>query len=148
MVKIQSEAKPSPETIALIHNGMRRHTASHVGPEEDQELSILARTDEGEVVGAVLGRTGRGWLYMGTVWVDERYRGQNLGRQLIEAAEAEARRRGCRAAHLNTFSYEARPFYEKLGYVVFGTLDDFPQGHQRHFMYKRLDATAPGDAGS
>jgi hypothetical protein len=50
----------------------------------------------------------------------------------------EAIRRGCRGAYLDTFSYQARPFYEKLGYAVFGTLDDYPPGHQRFFMRKRL----------
>ena len=48
--------------------------------------------------------------------------------------QTEALRRGCRAAYLDTFSYQARPFYEKLGYEVFGTLDDYPLGHQRFFM--------------
>ena len=52
--------------------------------------------------------------------------------------EAEAIRRGCKGAYLDTFSYQARPFYEKLGYEVFGTLDDYPTGHQRFYMRKRL----------
>ena len=51
---------------------------------------------------------------------------------------AEAIRRGCWGAYLNTFSYQARPFYEKLGYQVFGTLDVYPAGHQEFFMRKRL----------
>ena len=49
----------------------------------------------------------------------------------MQAMEAEAIRRGCRGAYLDTFSYQARPFYERLGYEVFGTLDDYPAGHQR-----------------
>jgi hypothetical protein len=52
--------------------------------------------------------------------------------------EAEAIRRGCHGAFLDTFSYQARPFYEKLGYEVFGTLEDYPPGHQRFYMRKRL----------
>jgi hypothetical protein len=52
--------------------------------------------------------------------------------------EVEARRRGCHSAYLDTFDYQARPFYEKLGYVVFGTLEDYPKGHQRFYMMKKL----------
>jgi len=52
--------------------------------------------------------------------------------------EHAAKERGCTAAHLDTFSFQARPFYESLGYEVFGTLDDYPQGHQRFFMKKTL----------
>ncbi|MGC6728099.1 hypothetical protein ACP0GO_26835, partial [Escherichia coli] len=40
---------------------------------------------------------------------------------------------------LDTYSFQARGFYEKLGYTVFGTIDDFPPGHQRFFGRKRLE---------
>ena len=46
--------------------------------------------------------------------------------------------RGCTNAHLDTFSFQARPFYEKLGYRVFGTLENHPAGHQHYFMTKSL----------
>lgn len=65
-------------------------------------------------------------------------RGQGYGTKLMAAAEAEARRRGCRDAYLDTFSFQARPFYERCGYEVFGTLEDFPTGHQRFVMRKSL----------
>jgi len=78
--------------------------------------------------------TGIGCL----VWVAEALRRTGYGRQLIAAMEHAAKERGCTSAHLDTFSYQARPFYESLGYKVFGTLDDYPPGHQRFFMKKTL----------
>jgi len=63
-------------------------------------------------------------------------RGAGLGRRLIKQAEEEAVRRGCRGVWLDTFSWQARGFYEKLGYSVFGTIDDYPPGHQRFFLKK------------
>ncbi len=33
---------------------------------------------------------------------------------------------------------QARGFYEKLGYSVFGRLDDHPKGSARYFLNKRL----------
>jgi hypothetical protein len=56
----------------------------------------------------------------------------------LSAAEDEARRRGAKHAYLDTFSFQAPDFYEQHGYQVFGTLDDFPAGHQRYFMTKEL----------
>jgi len=70
--------------------------------------------------------------------VEDAARGQGLGRRLIGLAEDEARRRGCRHAYLDTTSFQARPFYEKLGYRLWGQLEDFPQGHTRYFLQKAL----------
>ncbi|MDP3936617.1 MAG: hypothetical protein Q8R92_00595 [Deltaproteobacteria bacterium] len=46
--------------------------------------------------------------------------------------------RRCAHAHLDTFSYQARPFYERHGYTLFATLDDYPPGHKRYFLRKAL----------
>ena len=45
-------------------------------------------------------------------------------------------------AWLDTYDFQARPFYERHGYAVFGELDGFPNGHRRWFMRKRLDGSA------
>lgn len=58
----------------------------------------------------------------------------------MDELEETAARRGCTRAHLDTFSYQARPFYERRGYRVFATLDDYPTGHQRFYMDKTLTA--------
>ena len=137
-MRIEFEPAASEETLNIVRAGMRRHTESRVPWEEYTDLVLLARSDAGELMGAVIGETGRGWFNVQVAWVDERFRGQDIGTQLMQSAEEEARRRGCHSAYLNTFSYQAKPFYEKLGYVVFGTLNDYPPGHQRFYMSKRL----------
>jgi GNAT superfamily N-acetyltransferase len=65
--------------------------------------------------------------------------GRGIGTALREHAEERARERGCRGAHLDTFEYQALPFYQKLGYELFGTLDDFPPGYRQFYLRKRLD---------
>jgi uncharacterized protein (DUF924 family) len=66
----------------------------------------------------------------------------------MQAAEDYALKRGCIAATLETTSFEARPFYEKRGYEVFATLDDYPPGHSKFFLRKRLTAPPPDRAKS
>ena len=39
---------------------------------------------------------------------------------------------------LDTHSFQARPFYEARGYKVFGVLDDYPEGHKKFFLSKKL----------
>ena len=53
-------------------------------------------------------------------------------------AEAEAVVRGCHGAWLDTFDFQARGFYEKLGYTCFAELPEYPIGHSRFFMKKPL----------
>jgi len=65
-------------------------------------------------------------------------RGSGIGRRLLSEAEAEAIRRRCRGALLDTFSFQARGFYERLGYSAFGVIDDYPPGHCRIFLAKKL----------
>jgi GNAT superfamily N-acetyltransferase len=70
--------------------------------------------------------------------VPEQARGRGLGRRLMQTAEAEARRRGCAHAWVDT-QFGAVGFYERLGYSVFGHLPDFPRGFDRSFLRKALD---------
>lgn len=77
-------------------------------------------------------------VYIDILWVDEPYRKQGLGSALLADCEREAREKGCTLVHLDTFDWQAREFYEKNGYTVFGTLEDCPAGHCRYFMKKSL----------
>lgn len=61
------------------------------------------------------------------------------GRRLLALIEQEGRQRGAKNAYLDTFSFQAPGFYAKLGYRVFGTLTEFPSGHQRCFLTKALE---------
>jgi len=45
---------------------------------------------------------------------------------------------------VDTHEFQARPFYERLGYTCFGELNDYPKGFRRFFMWKRLVAAGAG----
>ena len=107
--------------------------------------ALLKDPRSGAVIGGLWGRTAWGWLHMDTLYVPDALRRSGLGSRLVRMAEDEAIRRGCRGAWLDTFSFQARGFYESLGYRVFGTIDDQPPGHARHFLQKALDRTADGN---
>jgi GNAT superfamily N-acetyltransferase len=102
------------------------------------ELAVVARDTDGMLVGGLLGHTNVGWLFVAALWVLESERRRGLGRALMEAAEREASRRGCVGVYLDTYSFQARPFYEGLGYQVFGTLPDCPPGATKFYLSKRL----------
>jgi GNAT superfamily N-acetyltransferase len=101
-----------------------------------RELAVFVREGD-RIVAGLAGESYCGWLFVKYLWVSEGLRGRGVGSELMARAEARARERGCHSAWLDTFSFQARGFYEKLGYEEFGRLD-YPPGRHRHFMRKRL----------
>ena len=133
------EEQPDPDDEAAVRQGLVDYNRLHTGVDEDyRRLAIFVRDEHGKVAGGLLGVTYWGWLYVDILWLSEEYRRGGYGSRLLEAAEAEAIRRGCRAAHLDTMSFQALPFYLKHGYTVWSELHDVPPGHTRHFLQKRL----------
>jgi GNAT superfamily N-acetyltransferase len=89
-------------------------------------------------LGGAHGWTGWNWLHVDALWLREDVRHKGYGKRLLLVTEAEAIKRGCRYAELQTFSFQARGFYEKLGYKVFAQLDDFADVHKWYFLKKDL----------
>lgn len=135
---ITIEPSPKPEDIQTVRQGLHAYNISHQVPSDFQLLHILLRDETGAVIGGLFGESFWGWLYIRDLWIHERTRRKGFGAKLMAAAEAEALKRGCRHVYLDTFTFQARPFYERLGYEVFGILEDYPAGHKRIFMRKAL----------
>jgi GNAT superfamily N-acetyltransferase len=111
---------------------------SKAGPTGMRPLVVEVRDANGAIVGGLWGATAFGWLFTQLLVVPEQSRGQGLGKQLLSLAEAEALKRGCHSAWLDTFEFQARPFYERMGYSCFAELPDYPKGFSRYFMRKEL----------
>lgn len=77
-------------------------------------------------------------LYISVFFVEEKYRKQGLGTILLNKVEKEAKQFGVTLVHLDTFGFQAKDFYLKHGYEIFGVLDDCPKGYQRYYMKKVL----------
>jgi len=131
------EEEATPEEVESVGRKLAGYNQRHVPPEGRESLLLLVRDDGDRVVGGLAGFTRWNWLFVESLWLADEVRGRGLGRDLMRRAEEEAARRGCQHAYLDTFSFQARGFYERLGYEVFGRLDDFPIGHTRYFLQKR-----------
>lgn len=136
---ITVENNPDPKDIhAVIANILDYNNKSLKQEDVAYPLSVLIRDVKGEIVGGLVGKTHWGWLFVSHLWVSEALRGQGYGRQVLLEAEQAAKKRGCSHAYLDTFSFQALGFYERLGYKIFGVLEDFPPGHQRYFLQKQI----------
>lgn len=139
--------RAEPGMFEAIYHALDASSAAVIGPVRPRLLAIPLRAGDGAVEGGLWGCTACRWLHVEMLIVPESRRGQGLGTALMAAAEAEARRRGCIGGHVDALSFQAEPFYRRLGYSVFGVLEDFPPGHRRIFFRKRFDLPPPGAGG-
>ena len=137
-ILITNEPGATEADTAFVRQGLRQFNNQFIKDDGFQALNLFLRREDGSIAGGLLGDIYWGWLSINILWIDDRLRRQGYGERLIKMAEEEAFKKGCKAVHLDTMSFQAKPFYEKLGYVVFGVLDDLPVGHQRIFMWKKL----------
>lgn len=86
-------------------------------------------------------------LFIDVLWVDSRFRSQGLGAKLLETVESKAKEMSCRLAHLDTFDFQAKDFYIKNGYEIFGILDNCPEGYQRYYLKKNLSLIPSSTSG-
>ena len=129
--------EPADEHRQAILDGLARFNLSRAGPGSRQAMCIGIEGDNGKLAGGLYGWTSYDWLFVELLFVPEQLRGQRLGVELLSRAEDEARARGCIGAWLDTFSFQARGFYEKLGYELAGTIPDHPRGGARYILAKR-----------
>ncbi len=118
------------------------YNISKAGASNGRPLVIALRGSSNTIIGGLWGNTGFQWLFTQLLVVPENLRGRGVGRQLMRMAEAEAEGRGCHGAWLDTFEFQARGFYERLGYECFAQLPDYPSGFSRYFMKKTLVPSA------
>ncbi|BAZ32845.1 putative N-acetylmannosamine-6-phosphate epimerase superfamily protein [Cylindrospermum sp. NIES-4074] len=136
---ITVENHPSAEAIrTVINNLIEYNNIRQTEKDVYQPLTILLRDSNSQTVGGLIGKTQWGWLFISHLWVSQALRNQGYGQQLMLKAEEVAKQRNCSHAYLDTFSFQALGFYERLGYEKFGVLEDFPPGHQRYFLQKQI----------
>jgi len=121
---------------------LRAYNIAQAGDGRHRPVAILLRGDDGRDCGGLWGNIGYDWMFVDLLAVPEAARGQGLGRALMAQAEAIARADGCVGIRLDTFEFQARGFYERLGFTLFGTIEDHPIGSRRYFLQKRLDRAA------
>jgi GNAT superfamily N-acetyltransferase len=137
---IELVTEPDQEIRAIILDGLRDFNRTILSPglRIEDLAAVIRDASGGSVIGGLWGRTGWEWLTVELIFVPESLRGQGIARRLIGLAEQEALRRGCHSAWLDTLNPDAMALYERLGYVRFGELKDFPVGGSRYFLRKRL----------
>ncbi|EAU0024337.1 GNAT family N-acetyltransferase [Salmonella enterica subsp. enterica] len=117
--------------------GLRSYNAQFIDFSKNGQLGVYCRNESGEMVGGLIADRKGQWLCIDYLWVSESARSNGLGSKLMNMAEKEGLRKGCVHGLVDTFSFQALPFYEKQGYILQMSLPDFPKvGSQRHYLIK------------
>lgn len=141
------EDDPDPDDVALLERQVAAETARSTGQDGDVEtqLAIFVRAEGGSIVAGIYGWTWGGCAELQHLWVDESQRGRGLATRLLDAAEAEAARRGCGQVVLFAHaanSGTAGERWARRGYELVGRVDDYPRGDAALWYRKAL--SAPG----
>ena len=141
-MKIELTTSPSAEDAKTISQGLVNFNLETIKGLEAQSseinFSVFARDDNGNITGGLRATCFWNTLHIELLWVSDEARRMGTGSTLLEKAELFAIEQGVELALLESTSWQAKSFYEKLGYEVLATLPDYPKGYATHFLTKRL----------
>jgi GNAT superfamily N-acetyltransferase len=128
----------NPEELKILQQGLLEDIQGKFGPSNRETYGWVLRGEGGGVIAGVAGFVHWNWVYVAQVWVEQDCRGQGLAKKLLQHLEAWAAGRRYQGLYIDTFEESVKLMYEKIGYVSFGSIPQFPPGHQRFFLYRNL----------
>jgi GNAT superfamily N-acetyltransferase len=135
---VVAERKRASEVSRQLWRGLARFNQKTAGTYHYSRVVLTVRSAGGRILGGLILQQWWKESYIELLWLSERARRNGYGRELMAEAERRARRRGSKLLHLNTYSFQAPRFYEKLGFRCFGRMSGSPKGESRYFYVKRL----------
>ena len=138
MTVLELIERPGPEIEAAIEDVVVAYNDSVGPPHRWKPFAIVIRDETGAVAGGLWGACVYDWCVVKLLALPAPLRGAGHGTRVMAEAEAYAVAAGCLGIWLDTFSFQARGFYERLGFSCFAALADHPVGGGRYFMVKRF----------
>lgn len=124
--------------IDEIHEMLRLYNRRNREASEKVPLGVFYEDESGRKLAGLTGETFGNWLCINYLFVVDRLRKQGIGTKIVLSAEDEARKRNCKYVFVDTFSFQAPKFYERLGYEEVFSLNEYPYTEKRHYYIKKL----------
>ena len=138
---------PAAADLALLEEKVAAAAVDAADLGEEKELAVFVRDDDGRILAGVSGLVWGGYCELHAMWVDPSVRGHGLARQLMNAAEDEARRHGCALVIFVAYDLLTPGLYEKLGYETVAIVEGCPAGNAARWFRKGLDASGSAQRG-
>lgn len=130
------------DDVNFILHKMMEYNFQQVPKTQEADFIDISRkiiNENGQIIAGCVARMYC-WkiVYLDILWVDGSCRQLGMGTQLLKEIEAISIKEGCSLIHLDTFDFQAKDFYLRQGYEIFGMLEDCPPGHTRYYLKKKL----------
>lgn len=129
---------PDNDLIQFFEKKIEEFNLEHWEIKKKVPLVIKITDDSGNIIAGAAAKTFGLWMLLDNLWVSDQLRGQKVGSKILKELEIVAKNRGCKFVLLDTLNFQAKPFYEKHGYVLQWTQKDYPQSGCKYFMVKDL----------
>ena len=131
--------EPGNEAIdKQILDGLKAYNRSKIGPYTPASFTIYIKSENAEMLAGLNGEFLEDVCNVKHVWVDEHHRNKGLGKRLIYQLEQFLKTKNCPIIQLYTAYFQAKDFYEKLGFTTLVSIEKGFMGHSSHFMRKVL----------
>ena len=134
--RITKDGKQSD--IDEIYEMLKSYNLSNREASENIPLGVYYEDESERKLAGLTGETFGNWLCINYLFVAENLRNKGIGTKIVLSAENEARKRNCKYVFVDTFSFQAPKFYEKLGYKEVFSLNEYPYTGKRHYYIKKL----------
>ena len=128
----------SHQLIQLLEDKIYEHNSAKVNQDDGFLFSRIIRNQNEDIIAGIAGWTWSNICEITQLWVDESVRKNGIGKMLLEAAEEEAKSKGCVTILVRSYSFQAPHFYEKYGYRIEHVINEFPKGNSYYFLIKRI----------
>ena len=132
------DENPSDADVHFLEDQINTYNFVTTGITDGRIISFIIRDDRAQIIAGLYGWTWGGTCEVRYLWVREGFRHHGYGKALMEAAECEAALRKCHQIVLDTHSFQAPRFYQRLGFDLIASHPDYPHGHQKHYLRKKL----------
>lgn len=134
-IEISIEEKKPEKNV--IENGVINYNRKFIENWHPKTFCLLAKS-KNEIIGGITGEMVHIHLKLDWLWVREDHRGFGLGRKIYLALERYARHHVIEDIQLDTADFQAKGFYEKLGFKVMATLPNWVGPYDCYIMRKKL----------
>jgi GNAT superfamily N-acetyltransferase len=131
----------SEDAMRVLNKGLGGYVKEKAGESIEKYPGFrvkLVVKDDDQIIGGLSAFTAIGVLHIELMWVDERFRGQGLGRRLLTKAEKIAKEKGAVSGLTWVLSFNSPEFFQKCGYEVFGVSSGYPDPIREYYLNKRF----------